>query len=69
MKTIEEYAIDMVAAGAESVIEDDLNEDDEIAEADHEAACELGHAIVRAIRANPDAILALARLTEDEDSE
>lgn len=70
MKTIEEYALDAVANGAESYIEDDIDENGDLASnADHAAACKLGLAIVRAIRANPDAILALARLTEDEASE
>lgn len=61
MSPIEEYALDMVADGAEGLIEDDLNESGEISEEDHPAAVALGMAIVRAIRANPDAILALAR--------
>jgi hypothetical protein len=70
MNTIEEYALDLVADGAESTVEDDMNEDGDIADADHQAALKLALAVVRGIRANPDAILALARLTADEaDSE
>lgn len=61
MKTVEEYAIDMVAAGAESLIEDDLNEDDEISDEDHKAAVDLALAMVRAIREFPDVVIAMAR--------
>lgn len=61
MMTIEEYAIDLVAVGAESVAEDDLNEDGEIADADHQQACDLAIKIAHAIRANPAAVLALVR--------
>lgn len=59
MKTIEEYAIDLVTDGAESVAEDDLNEDGEIADEDHEAAMDLAIEIAHAIKANPRAVLAL----------
>jgi hypothetical protein len=65
VKTIEEYVIDLVADGAESKIEDDLNEDGEIADDDHEAACDLAMAIVRAIRDNPDALVALTVASEE----
>jgi hypothetical protein len=68
VSTIEEYAIDMVASGAESTIEDDLNESGDVSDEDHPAAIALGMSIVNAIRANPDAILALAR-TADEAGE
>lgn len=66
MKTIDEYAIDLAAEGIQSHAEDDLNEDGEIADDEHEAAVALALGIARAIRANPDAVLALARLTQDE---
>jgi hypothetical protein len=69
MSTIEEYAIGIVASGAESTIEDDLNEDGEVTDDDHPKACALALAIVRAIRANPGEILALARLTADLEPE
>ena len=59
MKTIEEYAIDLLVSGAESHAEDDLNEDEEVADADHDEACGLAIDIAHAIRANPDVVLAL----------
>lgn len=59
MKTIEEYAIDLVAGAAESTAEDDLNEDGEVADDDHQDACDLAIRIARAIRTNPEAVLAL----------
>jgi hypothetical protein len=62
VKTIEEYAIDLVANGAESTIEDDLNEDGEVSDEDHEKARDLAMAIVRAIRTTPGPVLALTRL-------
>lgn len=60
MKTIEEYAIELVADGAISFAEDDLNENEDIADGDHQAACVLAEKIARAIRANPAEVLALA---------
>jgi hypothetical protein len=60
MKTIDEYAIDLVCSGAESTAEDDLNEEEEIADADHQAACDLAIEIAHAIRANPQVVLELA---------
>lgn len=63
MKTIEEYAIQLVADGAESFAEDDLNENEDIANGDHQAACDLALKIVRAIKANPQAVLALVDTT------
>lgn len=60
MKTVEEYAIDLVADGAESHAEDDLNEDGEIADDQHQDACDLAFRIAQAIRANPDVVLELA---------
>lgn len=61
MKTVEEYAIGMVAAGAESTIEDDLNEDDEVTEDDHKLAIKLAYGMVRAIRDHPGVLVAMAR--------
>lgn len=55
MKTIEEYAIELVVEGARSVAEDDLNEDEAIAEEDHQPACKLALNMARAIEDNPDA--------------
>lgn len=69
MKTIEEYAIELVADGAESLAEDDMNEDGDIAEEDHDAAMDLALRIARGIRANPAAALALAVPEVDGDDD
>jgi hypothetical protein len=58
-KTIEEYAVDLVVDGATSFAEDDMNEDGEIADENHRAACDLAEEMARAIRDNPQAVLAL----------
>ncbi|MFJ8690200.1 hypothetical protein [Micromonospora wenchangensis] len=60
MKTVEEYAIDLVVDGATSFAEDDMNEDDEIADDKHQEACRLAEKIARAIRDDPATVLALA---------
>ncbi len=57
--TVEEYAIDLVCTGAEHVAEDDLNESEDIADHQHQEACDLAIKIAHAIRANPDTVLAL----------
>lgn len=57
--TIEEYAIQLVAVGAESYAEDDMNEGEDIADADLRPAIKLAVKIAHAIRANPQAVLAL----------
>jgi len=59
MKTIEQYAIDLVASGAESTAEDDLNESEEIADEDHQAACDLAIKIAHFIRKYPHTVLNL----------
>lgn len=59
MKTVEEYAVDLVVVGAIHVAEDDLNEEDEIAEEDHGPACKLALEIAAAIKANPQVVLEL----------
>jgi hypothetical protein len=64
--TIEQYALDMVLNGAESTVEDDMNEDGEIGEEDHEAACDLGYRIIKVIRANRDVVLGWAGELADE---
>lgn len=46
----EEYAIQLIIDGAASTAEDDLNEDGAIADNQHQEACDLALAIVRAIR-------------------
>ena len=58
--TIEQYAIEMVTSGAESTIEDDLNEDGKVSDEDHEAACNLAQRVVRVIRANPEMLTHMA---------
>ena len=59
--TVEEYAAKLVADGATSTAEDDLNEDGDIAEADHDEACDLALSIAEAIRKDPAGIVAFAR--------
>lgn len=66
MKSIEEYAIDLVASGAESHAEDDMNEDGEIANDDHQAAVDLAVEIAQAIRANPESVLTLISLINQQ---
>lgn len=61
---VERYAIDMIADGAESVIDDDLNEPGMLSDREHEAACDLALRIVRGIRDNPAAVLALAHVDQ-----
>jgi hypothetical protein len=58
-KTIEEYAVDLVVDGATSFAEDDMNEDGEVADENHQDACDLALEIAKAIRDNPQAVLAL----------
>lgn len=58
MKTIEEYAIDLVCEGAQHAAEGDrraIRDDVQ----DHQAAVDLAAEIAQAIRANPAAVLAL----------
>lgn len=64
MKTIEEYALDLIADGTASLAEDDLNEDEEIEAENHYAACQLAQRIARAVKNNPD--IALALVAQDE---
>lgn len=61
MNRIETYAVAMVAAGAESTAEDDLNEDETAAlsDAEHEAARDIALRICAEMRNNPDAVLQL----------
>lgn len=67
-QTVEEYAIDLVTYGAESVAEDDLNEDDKIANKDHEAAVRLALDMVDAIRANPQVLIELTATRKETHS-
>ncbi len=57
----EYYALDMVLSGAESFIEDDLNEDGKLSDEQHERSCEFGYALLKAIRDNQAALLNAAR--------
>lgn len=57
----EMYAIQMVADGAESHAENNLNEDGELSDAEHEAAMSLGCAMARAIADNPASFMAWYR--------
>lgn len=59
MNEIEKYAVELVADGAESTAEDDLNEDGKLSDIHHEEACGLAVDIATAIRNNPAAVLAL----------
>jgi hypothetical protein len=64
LSPVEQYAIEVVADGAESHREDDLNEDGKLDDAKHAEAIKLAGTIVKAIRANGRAILDLAQLHE-----
>jgi len=57
----EQYALQMVLSGAESVIEDDLNENGELSDEQHERACEFGYALLHAIRYHRSQLLTTAR--------
>lgn len=61
MNDIEEYAINLVAQGGESIAEDDLDEDgvfDEARETDWRVSTELGVRMARAIEQNKASFLA-----------
>lgn len=59
MTEIEAYAVKLVGTGAESIAEDDIDEDGEFADReDWLAAAELGVNMARAIQDNPEAFLA-----------
>lgn len=59
MTDIEAYAVNLVGAGAESLAEDDVDEDGEFEnEDDWRAAADLGVKMARVIRDNPTAFLA-----------
>lgn len=56
MNEIEKYAINLVATGAESVAEDDIDEEGEFAqEDDWRSAADLGVKMARTIKNNPTA--------------
>lgn len=59
---VQRYAIDLIADGAESCAEDDIDEEGAfpLHSLDHTVACDLALAMVRGIKANPRAVLALA---------
>lgn len=53
VKTVEEYAIELVVEGAQHVAEDDTNENGDIADGAHSAACDLALDMAKAIKDNP----------------
>lgn len=56
MDAIETYAVNLVACGAESYAEDDIDEEGEFTdEQDWRTAADLGVKMARAIKDNPDA--------------
>jgi len=57
----ERYALRMVLSGAESFIEDDLDEDGELDDEQHTRAVEFGYALLHAIRYHHRRLLATAR--------
>jgi hypothetical protein len=58
MTEIEQYAVTLVADGAESLAEDDIDEDGDFADRrDWVEAAELGVSMARAIKDNPDEFL------------
>lgn len=62
MKTIEEYALGILTSGAESHIEDDIDEDGELAtEEDHQKAVDLAYELIRIIREKPGILLELVQ--------
>lgn len=60
-QAVEKYALDMVLHGAESFIEDDLNEDEELTKKQHTRACEFGYALLKAIDYHRSQLLSTAR--------
>jgi hypothetical protein len=69
-KTIEEYAVALVAEGAESYAEDDTDENGELASTDDlRAAIRLACDIAHAIRDNPAAALALVDRSATADAD
>lgn len=54
---IEQYAIGLVADGAESHAEDDLDEDGKLSEGDHTAATDLALNLAKIIRDHPEIVL------------
>lgn len=62
MKTIEEYALGIVTDGAESMVEDDMDEDGDLpGEEEHEKAVDLAYALIRVIREQPGVLLELVK--------
>ena len=53
MPTVQ-YAINAICDGAESTVEDDLNEDGKLSDRDHEVACGMAMAMINVIRAYPE---------------
>ena len=57
------YAMELVAHAAESVAEDDLNEDGELSDTEHDAACDLAIRVAHFIGRHPAEVLQLATLS------
>ena len=58
----EDYAFQMVLSGAESFIEDDMDEDEELNdEQQHRLSIEFGYALLKAIRENRAILVSFAR--------
>lgn len=67
MDKIEAYAVNLVGSGAESLAEDDIDEDGEFEdEDDWRAAADLGVKMARAIKDHPDAFLEWHRVVTGE---
>lgn len=68
MNATTKYAIDMICDGAESTVEDDLNEDGKIGDDEHTVAVGIAMAMIRVMRNDPEAFFEWAathRLVEN----
>lgn len=61
MLSVDEYAVELVVDGSESLAEDDMNEEEKIYDELHPKACEMAVLMAHAIRDNRDAFLAWVR--------
>lgn len=61
LMTAKQYAVALVARGAESTAEDDLNDNGDVTDADHEKAMDLAIDLAHAIHNHPDEFLAWAK--------
>lgn len=66
MSPEETYALKIVVDGALSHVEDDIDEDGELAdEAAHERAINIAYLVINWMRADPERVLGLAQAHED----